>query len=167
MRERNENNYAFIDSQNLNLGVRALGWQLDFRKFRVYLKDKYGVKKAYLFVGYVHGNERMYAMLRNFGYHVVFKPTLKNESGIVKGNCDGELILQAMIDYGYYDTAIIVTGDGDFHCLAKYLLEKNKLKTILIPNGFKYSVLLNRFRSYLSFLNNLRDKLEYKKEKAP
>ena len=30
-------NYAFIDSQNLNLGVRSLGWRLDWRKLRQYL----------------------------------------------------------------------------------------------------------------------------------
>lgn len=29
--------YAFIDSQNLNLGVRSLGWKLDFAKFRQYI----------------------------------------------------------------------------------------------------------------------------------
>ncbi|MDP2951314.1 MAG: hypothetical protein Q8N55_02925 [bacterium] len=28
-----QNNYGFIDSQNLNLGVLALGWKLDFKKF--------------------------------------------------------------------------------------------------------------------------------------
>ena len=44
--------YAFIDSQNLNLGIRSLGWNLDFKRFRVYLKDKYDVKKAFLFIGY-------------------------------------------------------------------------------------------------------------------
>ena len=34
------NKYAFIDSQNLNLGVRDQGWKLDFRRFRVYLWRK-------------------------------------------------------------------------------------------------------------------------------
>ena len=43
-------NYAFIDSQNLNLGIQELGWFLDWRKFRVYLKEKYSVVKAYLFI---------------------------------------------------------------------------------------------------------------------
>ena len=33
-----ENVYAFIDSQNLNLGVRSQGWKLDYGKFRLYLK---------------------------------------------------------------------------------------------------------------------------------
>lgn len=38
-------NYAFIDGQNLNLGIKSLGWKLDFKKFRIYLEEKYAVKK--------------------------------------------------------------------------------------------------------------------------
>ena len=41
---KKENNYAFIDSQNVNLAIRELGWKLDFRRFHVYLKEKYSVK---------------------------------------------------------------------------------------------------------------------------
>jgi len=44
--------YAFIDSQNLNLGVRSLGWKLDWRKFRQYLRNKYNVTDTFLFIGY-------------------------------------------------------------------------------------------------------------------
>ena len=47
-----ENNYAFTDSQNLNLGIQKLSWKLDYRKFRVYLKEKYSVEKAYIFIGF-------------------------------------------------------------------------------------------------------------------
>ena len=32
-------NYAFIDSQNLYLSIKAQGWKIDFAKFRVYLRD--------------------------------------------------------------------------------------------------------------------------------
>lgn len=39
--------YVYIDSNNLNLGIRDLGWKLDYKKFRVYLKDKYNVSVAY------------------------------------------------------------------------------------------------------------------------
>ncbi|KKP92579.1 MAG: hypothetical protein UR98_C0023G0008 [Parcubacteria group bacterium GW2011_GWA1_36_12] len=45
--------YAFIDSQNLNLGIKSQGWKLDWRKFRQYLRNKYSVVKAYLFIGQV------------------------------------------------------------------------------------------------------------------
>jgi len=30
------NNYAFIDSQNLNLGVRSQGWVLNFAKLEFF-----------------------------------------------------------------------------------------------------------------------------------
>jgi len=46
MTKKQKNNYAFIDSQNLNLGVqRDLGWKLDYKKFRVYLREKLEYKK--------------------------------------------------------------------------------------------------------------------------
>ena len=47
--------YAFIDSQNLNLGVRSQGWKLDFERFRVFLKDKYKVEKE---LGEQYENEK-------------------------------------------------------------------------------------------------------------
>jgi len=169
MGEKNvKNNYAFIDSQNLNLSIRCLGWQLDFRRFRVYLKEKYGVSKAFLFIGYVEGNSELYKFLQEAGFICIFKPTLKYKDGTTKGNCDAELVLQAMIEYENFDKAVIVTGDGDFYCLIKYFAEKGKLEVILVPNRFKFSALL-RFkicRPYLRFMNELKKKLAYKKEKA-
>ena len=165
---RKEKNYAFVDSQNVNLGIQELGWKLDFFRFRRYLKDKYRVNKAFLFIGYVEGNNPLYSALQEAGFVCVFRPTLKYKNGSVKGNCDAELVLQAMIEYENYDKAIIATGDGDFYCLAKYLIEKRKLDVLLIPNQLKFSALLKFkvFRPYLRFMNNLQMKLAYKKEKA-
>lgn len=76
------NNYAFIDSQNLNLAIRELGWKIDWRRFRVYLSEKYGVTKAFLFIGFVSGNQKLYTALQEAGFVCVFKPTLtyKDES---------------------------------------------------------------------------------------
>lgn len=62
------NNYAFIDSQNLNLGVKSQGWLLDFKRFRVFLRDKYYIEKAFLFIGYVVGNQHLYTSLQEAGY---------------------------------------------------------------------------------------------------
>ncbi len=63
-KQREQKIYAFIDSQNLNLGVqRSLKKRIDFQKFRVYLKDKYKVEKAYLFIGHIAGNELLYTSL--------------------------------------------------------------------------------------------------------
>ena len=90
-------NYAFIDSQNLNLGIRRLGWSLDYRKLRVYLKEKYRVGVAYLFIGYMPQNQHLYTRLQECGYVLVFKPVLEKRDGTVKGNVDAELVLQSMI----------------------------------------------------------------------
>jgi uncharacterized LabA/DUF88 family protein len=161
------NNYAFIDSQNLNLAIRELGWILDFARFRIYLKEKYLVDKAFVFIGFVESNKKLYDFLSRVGYICIFKPTLEYKNGETKGNCDAELVLQAMIELNNFDKAVLVTGDGDFHCLAKYLLENDKLETILIPNKFKFSALLKFriFRNHLRFMNDLKKKLEYKKKR--
>lgn len=82
--------------------------------------------------------------------------------GKPKGNIDAELVLHAMIEYPNYDKAVIVTGDGDFHCLIEYLKKQDKLRRIIIPNREKFSSLLRKFASEMTFMNDLREKLEYK-----
>jgi len=158
-------NYAFIDGQNVNLAVRDLGWKVDWRRFRVYLKEKYRVKKAYYFIGYIEENSLLYKSLQEYGYILIFKPTFRNKEGKIKGNCDAELVLQTMIEYLNYNKALIVSGDGDFVCLINYLSEQNKLEKMLIPDKFKYSSLLRKFMRYLVFMNNLKEKLAYRKHK--
>lgn len=167
MKDKELKNYAFIDSQNLNLSIRSLGWKLDFYRFRIYLREKYKIKVAYLFIGYLPENQDLYNSLQKYGYILIFKPTLKYKDGRVKGNCDAELVLQAMIDRPNYKKAVIVSGDGDFHCLIHYLSQQEKLEKVLIPDRNNYSALLKKFAVKLAFLNDLRAKLEYKNKKHP
>jgi uncharacterized LabA/DUF88 family protein len=159
-----QNNYAFIDSQNLNLSIRSLGWILDFKRFRQYLRDKYSIAKAFIFIGYVYENQDLYTSLQKDGYILVFKPTLKLPSGKVKGNVDAELVLHAMIEYDNYDKALIVTGDGDLYCLVDYLRKNGKLLNLMVPNRDSFSSLFRRLRPHIVFMNELRGKLEYGKK---
>lgn len=164
-------NYAFIDSQNLNLAIRELGWKLDFARFRIYLTDKFQIEKAYIFIGYMPSNQGLYSFLQDSGFHCIFRPTLTYKDGKTKGNCDAELILQAMIDFNEYDKAVIVTGDGDFYCLVNHLISKQKLGALLVPNRYKYSALLKlkEFRPFTRDMNDLKNKLGYTgyKKKSP
>ena len=158
---KRQNNYAFIDSQNLNLSIHEQGWTLHFRKFRQYLRDKYNITKAFLFVGYVDENQALYTALQKDGYILVFKPTLKLPTGKVKGNLDAEIVLHAMVEYGDYDKALIVTGDGDLYCLVDYLLKNDKLLKLLIPNRKGFSSLFRKMMPYSAFMNDLKGKLAY------
>jgi len=92
-------NFAFIDSNNVNKAIEGLGWKLDWIRFRVYLKEKYNVSKAYLFIGYIPDNSDLYSSLQEAGFNLIFKPTYRKPDGKIKGNVDAELVLQAMREY--------------------------------------------------------------------
>src|SRR3990167_7455490 len=160
--KKKQGNFAFIDSQNLNLGVRSQGWKLDFRKFRQYLRNKYGIMSAYLFIGYKPGNEALYANIQKMGYLVILKPTMELPDQSVKGNVDAELVLHTMIQFENYDKAIVVSGDGDFFCLVEYLETKNKLLHILTPNKH-YSRLFKKYSGFIVQVDWLKSSLELKK----
>lgn len=158
-------NYAFIDSQNLNLGVRSLGWKIDYRKLRLYLKNKYSVDKAFMFIGLVQGNQKLYSSLQAAGFILVFKPTVRyfvDGKETVKGNVDAELVLHASaIEYVNYNKAIVITGDGDFACLMEFLADHNKLEKIITPTH-KYSQLLQPYRDYVIRAEQIRNSIQLK-----
>lgn len=162
--KKEQNNYAFIDSQNVNLSIQDQNWKLDWKKFRKYLSDKYKITKAFLFIGFVPQNQSIYTNLQQDGFILIFKPTLALPSGKVKGNVDAELVLHTMIEFKNYDKAMIVTGDGDFYCLIEYLIKKNKLLKLMIPNGSQYSSLYRKIMPHIVFMNNLKNKLSYKRK---
>ena len=165
--KKKENNHAFIDSQNLNLGIQKLGWKLDYKRFRVYLAEKYGVTKAYLFIGFVALNQSLYDNLQEAGFILKFKPTIPDEDGKIKGNIDADLVLWTLVTIDEYDAATIVSSDGDFHSLVKYLREKRKLGVVLSPDREHCSSLLKQTaKEKIYFLKDLQGKLEYKR-KAP
>ena len=160
------NNYAFIDGQNLNAGVKALGWKLDHRKFRDYLEKNFDVTRAYMFIGFMEEHQDLYNALQESGFICVFKPLIRHADMEVKGNVDADLVLQAMVDISRYDQAVIVSGDGDFAGLIRHLAENNKLRQVVIPNRDRYSSLFDRLDKFddrhVTYMNELRGQLAYK-----
>ena len=177
-------NFAFIDSQNLNLGTQKMGWKMDWRKFRQLLADKYGVTKAYMFIGHMPEFEDLYIQMHDLGFLVVLKPTQSmaslakeqakeqikeltgdktvdaEEKKPIKGNIDADLVLWTMKELPNYDKAIIVSGDGDFFGLIEYLIEQKKLLHIMTPN-WQYSSLLKDFEDYIVRIDQMRRELAY------
>ena len=162
---KDKNNYAFIDSQNLNLDIKIFGWKLDYARFQIYLKEKYGVTKAYMFIGFVALNQGLYDRLQEAGFILKFKPTIPDLDGKIKGNIDADLVLQAIIEMNEYDKAVIVSSDGDFYSLVKYLYENKKLEIVLSPDKkFCSNLLKQTAKERIQFMNELRERLEYKKK---
>jgi len=166
-----ENNYAYIDGNNLYRGVKNSGWNIDFLRFRKWLTDKYEVTMAYYFIGLIPKEKDMYEALQKAGFTLMFKEVVYDGDKKAKGNCDTDLVLQAARDVyeNSCENLILVTSDGDYASLVKFLQEKNKLKIILSPSiQEKCSILLKRTNAPITYLGDIKTKiLLSNKEKTP
>ena len=158
-----KDNIAYIDGANLYNGIKSLGWELDYVRFRNWLTEKYLVKRAYLFIGLVPKYKDLYTYLQEAGFTLVFKETTYDGEGNIKGNCDADLVLQATRDYygNNFKKSIIIASDGDYASLVKFLKEKDKIKVILSPaNEKKCSILLKRLDVPITYLKDKKSILK-------
>lgn len=168
--KKHENNFAYIDGANFHNGVRQLGWEFDYKKFRVWLAEKYSVTQAYLFLGMVPKYKNLYTRLQEQGFTLVFKEVTYDDDGKVKGNCDADIVVKAMRDAyeNNCDRAVLVSSDGDYASLVAFLLEKKKMQAVLSPyETKKCSILLKRTGVSITYLGDKRSILEAQNEKAP
>ena len=159
--------YAFIDGNNLQRSVDGFDWYFDYTRFRKFLRDNFSVSKAYVFIGYLPQHEQVYEALRRDGFTLVFKEVSRIGTK-VKGNCDSELVLQAVADLcctGEYNEAVLVSGDGDFVPLVQFLSDRNSLKTVLSPTRARSSYLLRKMANKvdLRFIEDYQRFLERRK----
>jgi len=158
-----ENNFAYIDGANLHNGIFGFGWKLDYARFRVWLTEKYNVKTAYIFIGLIPRYKDLYKYLQECGFTLVFKEVVYDEKGKPKGNCDADLVLQTVCDtYEHkFNRVVLVSSDGDYARLVKFLQEKQKLIIILSPGKEKKcSILLKRTGAKIAYLNDQRAHLK-------
>ena len=145
----------YIDGNNLYRGAKELGFEIDYRKFYGWLRQKYNATNMYLFIGLVPARVKFYEHLQECGFILVFKQTV-SVGGVVKGNCDAELVLKTVSDFytKAFDKCILVSGDGDFGCLVEFLNNNSVLDRIISPDEDKCSILLRNKNSEITFLND-------------
>src|SRR3989344_4482333 len=143
----NARNVAYIDGANLHNGVKQLTWQFDYGRFRVWLREKYHVEKAYLFLGMMPKYKDLYTRLQEQGYTLVFKEVIYDTDGKAKGNCDTDIVVLAMQNAyeNRFDSSVLVSSDGDYTPLVKFLITRNKIDAVVSPyETKKCSVLFKR-----------------------
>ncbi len=161
-----KNNIAYIDAANLYKGVSSLGWKLDYHRFRIWLADKYHVQTAYLFIGLIPKHKDLYTYLQKSGFTLIFKEIVYDGDGKAKGNCDADLVMQAMQDSyeTQFDQALVVTSDGDYAPLVKFLMDRRKICAVLSPSTpCKCSILLKRTDVRIAYIDDQRTLLESRK----
>lgn len=154
---------VFIDAANVIYSLKDLGWQVAYKKLQKYFKENCKLVDIYFYYSTHKDNTRqanLLAMLTRKGFKVVFKEVkiikLKNGQFIYKGNCDVELVIDAIDSLAKYDTAVLLSGDSDFRALVKYIQRHNK-KVIAISTRNHVSreiietsdlfILFNRFKT--------------------
>ena len=149
----------YIDGNNLYRAAKELGFEIDYKKFRGWLRQKYNPQFVYLFIGLVPERAKFYEHLQNCGYILIFKQTV-SIGGTIKGNCDAEIVLKTVSDYytKAFGSCILITGDGDFGCLVEFLQKNKSMSCILAPDEKKCSLLLKNKNVEITFLNNLYHK---------
>ncbi|MFA5715516.1 MAG: NYN domain-containing protein [Candidatus Paceibacterota bacterium] len=167
-----KNNFAYIDGNNLYNSIRNYGWKVDLIRFRKWLYQKYDVVRAYYFIGLIPKENELYAFLQKAGFVLIFKEVVYTKEGTVKGNCDADLVLESVKDVyeNSCEKQVLVTSDGDYSSLVKFLINKGKLRIIISPSEKnKCSILLKRTGAPITYLNDTRDLLELfnHKRKSP
>ncbi len=163
MQKEEKNIFAYIDAANLYKGVAELGWKLDYKRLRVWLNDKYHIQGAYLFIGLVPDNKDLYTKLQEMGYILVYKEVTYDGDGKVKGNCDADLVLKTVVDYyeKKMEKAVIVTSDGDYASLVKFLKEKEVFLSLVSPSN-RCSYLLRKLNIPIVYLDTQKKKIRQK-----
>jgi len=165
-----ENNLSFIDGQNLYMGTDSDNpkWRVNLKKFRVYLKDKYSISKAFYFLGYViNDNNSLYEEIQDAGFILKFREHNSAMLSKKKGNVDTDIVFDVMkkiYKKEPFDKIVLIAGDGDYKMLVDFLIEEDRFEKILFPNRKFASSLYKKLGSeYFDYLSNedIKKKIKY------
>ena len=168
-------NIAFIDAQNLNYSTvdSKPSWKIGLKEFRVYLKEKYQVDEAYYFLGCIDNNySEMYDNIQKAGFILVFREHSPKFLSVKKGNVDTDIVFSVMrklYKHENFEKVVLVSGDGDYYKIVKFLVEEKRFCKILMPVRSRASSLYRqiptRYRDYLD-KPDVKKKIELKRKKG-
>lgn len=155
MEIQNKKVNIYIDGANLYNGAKKLGNDLDYKKLKGWLGQKYKANKIYLFLGLVPSNTKLYEFLQECGYIIIFKETVSIGKDEIKGNCDAELVLKIVSDFykKNLEECVLISGDGDFACVVNFMQEEKTKIIVIAPDKDKCSILLKKTNCPILYLN--------------
>jgi uncharacterized LabA/DUF88 family protein len=134
---------AFLDVANIDWSAGTyFGKRVDYEMLSRFLSSRTPTghsrvceKVAFLCAEQRQGGDLFAQFLRSLGYRTVTRPLKVFPDGSTKGNVDVLLAVYAMGHLDDFDTAVIVSGDGDFGVLAEFFKSRGKRVEVLsFPN---------------------------------
>jgi uncharacterized LabA/DUF88 family protein len=106
----------FVDGSNLFYAALQLNIEIDYTKLLAKLTGGSRLLRSFFYTGVDRTNEKQQGFLlwmRRNGYRVIAKDLIQLPDGSKKANLDVEIAVDMMALVGSYDTAVLVSGDGD------------------------------------------------------
>lgn len=156
----------FIDGANLYSAVKALDFDIDYKKLRGVFESKGRLVRAYYYTAIYERDD--YSALRPLvdwldfnGYHVISKPakevTDREGRRRVKGNMDIEIAVDMLRMADTIDHMVLFSGDGDFRALLEDLQSKGVRVTVVSTRKSNPSMLADELRRQADHFIDLVD----------
>ncbi len=156
----------FIDGANLYHAVRALGFEIDFRKFRDFFAQTNALVRAYYYTALP--NDQSFSPLRPLmdflqynGFRLVTKQmrefTDSEGNRHIKGNMDIEIAVDILQIAPHLEHIVLVSGDGDFCYLIDAVQRMGKYVTVVSTAHAKPQMLADELRRQTDYFIDLAD----------
>jgi uncharacterized LabA/DUF88 family protein len=155
----------FIDGSNLFYAALQLGIEIDYTKLLVRLTASSRLLRSFFYTGVDRANEKQQGFLlwmRRNGYRVITKDLMQLPDGSKKANLDVEIAVDMLSLAGTYDTAILVSGDGDLAYAVNAVSYKGVRVEVVSLRSMTSDSLINVADRYVD-LEQIKDEIQ----KAP
>jgi len=152
----------FIDGSNLFYAALQLGIEINYTKLLRHLTSGAKLLRAFFYTGVDSANEKQNNFLlwmRRNGYRVVTKELIQFPDGSKKADMDVEIVVDMMTLVGHYDTAILVSGDGDLAYAVNAVSYHGVRVEVVSLRGMTSDSLINLADSYID-LNTIKDRIQ-------
>jgi uncharacterized LabA/DUF88 family protein len=142
----------FVDGSNLFYAALHLGIEIDYAKLLCHLIGDARLLRAFFYTGTDRTNEKQQGFLlwmRRNGYRVVTKELVQLPDGSKKANLDVEIAVDMMTLAAHFDTAILVSGDGDLAYAVNAIAYRGVRTEVVSLRSMTSDSLINVADSYL------------------
>ncbi|WP_155706801.1 NYN domain-containing protein [Gloeocapsopsis dulcis] len=152
----------FIDGSNLFYAALQLGIEIDYTKLLCRLTGGSRLLRSFFYTGVDRTNEKQQGFLlwmRRNGYRVIAKELVQLPDGSKKANLDVEIAVDMMALVDSYDTAVLVSGDGDLAYAANAVSYRGARVEVVSLRTMTSDSLINVSDRYID-LESIKDDIQ-------
>jgi uncharacterized LabA/DUF88 family protein len=152
----------FVDGSNLFYAALQLNIEIDYTKLLARLTGGSRLLRSFFYTGVDRTNEKQQGFLlwmRRNGYRVIAKDLIQLPDGSKKANLDVEIAVDMMALVGSYDTAVLVSGDGDLAYVVDAVSYRGVRVEVVSLRSMTSDSLINVSDRYID-LENVKEEIQ-------